>query len=318
MKYLCTIYTDESRMATATPEDIAQTMAAYEAFGREVSEKGRYRAGDGLQPTSAATTVRVRDGKPCSPTGRSRRRRSSSAASTCSSARISTKRSSGRRRFRGAVRLDRGPTDHGLRRARGRGAASDGSARETLGRGRRAGVPARVGTRGRDPHPVLGDFELAEDALQDAFATALERWPARRRPGQSRRRGSTTARHRAIDRLRRERRYAREAAPRSRRGRDEARRPDEPTDTMPDDRLRLVFTCCHPALSLEAQVALTLRTLGGLTTTEIARAFLVPEATMASASCGRSARSATPGIPYEVPRRPRAAGAPRAVLASST
>ena len=132
---------------------------------------------------------------------------------------------------------------------------------------------------------VFNDFDLAEDAMQDALLTALDRWPndgVPRNPGAW---ITTTARRKAIDRLRRERvggdKYQELA-------RDRAVGPDEfemlddfDESSLQDDRLRLIFTCCHPALSLEAQVALTLRTLGGLTTTEIARAFLVPEPTMA-------------------------------------
>ena len=124
----------------------------------------------------------------------------------------------------------------------------------------------------------LGDFDLAEEAAQDAFAAAAARWP---RDGVPTNPGAwliTTARNRAVDRLRRDRTLA-----------EKTRQLDIPPavedtvddTTFPDERLELVFTCCHPALATEAQVALTLRTLGGLTTPEIARAFLVPEATMA-------------------------------------
>src|SRR6266540_3450298 len=129
-----------------------------------------------------------------------------------------------------------------------------------------------------------GDFQLAEDALQDAFAVALATWP---RDGEPENPGAwitTAARRKAIDRLRRER-VQRDHLPILHRLMDLDRNEEEPRPedetALGDDRLRLVFTCCHPALAMEARVALTLRTLGGLTTAEIARGFLVPEPTMA-------------------------------------
>src|SRR5579864_7463025 len=123
---------------------------------------------------------------------------------------------------------------------------------------------------------VLGDFDLAEDALQDAVAVALERWPRDGVPASPGGWLVTVARNRAIDRIRRDQTLRRKT---------ELLAPNEtePMDddaTIPDERLSLVFSCCHPALGIEAQIALTLRSLGGLETDEIARAFLVPEATM--------------------------------------
>jgi RNA polymerase sigma-70 factor (ECF subfamily) len=144
---------------------------------------------------------------------------------------------------------------------------------------------------------MTGDWDLAEECAQDAFAAALQRW---RRDGVPDRPGAwltTTARNRAIDRLRRE-------AVGTAKLRELASIPvAEParTEEIPDDRLRLLFTCCHPALAFEAQVALALRTLAGLTTAEIARAFLVPEATMAKRLVRVKEKIRVAGIPYRVP-----------------
>jgi RNA polymerase sigma-70 factor (ECF subfamily) len=146
----------------------------------------------------------------------------------------------------------------------------------------------------------LGDFDIAEDAAQDAFATAAERWPRDGTPDNPRAWLMTTARNRALDRIRRDRTLAAKV-----RLLDVPEATEDETmldeTTIPDERLELIFTCCHPALALDAQVALTLRTLGGLTTDEIAAAFLVPEPPMAKRLVRAKHKIHAAGIPFRVP-----------------
>src|SRR3990172_7169503 len=215
--------------------------------------------------------------------GRSRRPRNSWAASTCSSAGTSTRRSSSQRSSppSSAAPSRSGPS--GSSRPITRWPASPerplADAHAVVDRLFREEAGRAVATLIR----VLGDFDLAEEAVQEAFVVALESWPVHGVPDNPGAWITTTARNKAIDRLRRARRLV-EKEPLLRQ-QIEAEEPGPNVDVdemspIPDDRLRLIFTCCHPALALDAQIGLTLRTLGGLTTPEIARAFLIPEPTL--------------------------------------
>jgi RNA polymerase sigma-70 factor, ECF subfamily len=148
-----------------------------------------------------------------------------------------------------------------------------------------------------------GDFQLAEDAVQDAFAAAVLAWPRDGVPSSPKAWLTVAARRRAVDRLRRERANADRAARLAELVRRDSQEhlADEEEDAVQDDRLRLIFTCCHPALALPARVALTLKALGGLTTAEIARAYLVSETTMAQRLVRAKRKVASAHIPYRVP-----------------
>ncbi len=293
MQYLLQIFVGLGQQLVERAERVEQ-QAITDEYCALRDEPG-FVAGAQLQPADTATTVRVENGRTLTTDG-------PFVGEPRGARRLLPVR--GRRPRRGArARRAHPGGPHGRRRrgARAGRVLIEDVFREHWGRV----LAALIG--------FLGDFDLAEEAAQEAFARAAERWPRDGMPASPAAWLIAVGRNAALDRIRRERVLdAQDPA-----ARPPARPPRTPwmTDAFPDERLELIFTCCHPALSLDAQVALTLRTLGGLTTTEIAQAFLVEESTMAQRLVRAKRKIAARGHPVPRAGARAAARAAAAVLA---
>ena len=303
MRYLCLVYIEEGKFDTVSPREGDILTDESLAYDDELRRKGHYITSAALQAVAAATTLRMRNGK----------------LSVTDGPFAETKEHLG-----GFILIEARDLNEAIQAAGGfpwSGWAASRSARSWSSSGRRSTPVERSRRRGlararstsvyrAESRRVLatlirllGDFELAEEALHDAFVAAAEQWPRDGVPENPRAWLVSAGRFKAIDRIRRRARFDAVAATRSRSGStaeaDEMMAVDD--EAIEDDRLRLIFTCCHPALPPDAQVALTLREVCGLTTEEIAHAFLTAPPRSPSGSCAPRPRSATPGMPYQVP-----------------
>ena len=295
MKYALLIYGDDAGWADLPDEEKVGAPRGRRCRQWLIALRGARQGGSERRPArsstgaSTAKVVRVRDGERIVTDGPVRRDEGGHGRPLPRSTSPTSTRRSGSppRSRREGTGLDRDPS---------RAAIGD-----CMQQRRRARLPGGVEHAVAILTRVLGDLELAEDAVQDAFATALERWP---REGLPRTPGAwivTTARNRAIDRIRREKVFQRKAELIGRL--QELPAEEDDVSAIPDERLALVFTCCHPALAAESRVALTLREVGGLTTAEIAHAFLVAEPAMAQRLV--RAKRKIRGAGHPVPRAAR-------------
>ena len=293
-QYMLLIYEDPTASPAPNSPQAQAEFGEYGAFTEDIRANGQFVSGAPLQMTDTATTVRVNG--------------NGGDAVLSDGPFAETKEWLGgllRARLPRPRHGDRaGGPDPGGAPRRHRGPAGDGNPGDvSAGAVERAFREESGRVLATLIRHVGGDFALAEDALQDALADALRTWPRSGAPANPGAWITVTARRRAIDRIRRERVLAdRVQSLQILMDLEQQAEPDPAEESaVADDRLRLIFTCCHPALAIEARVALTLRTLGGLTTPEIARAFLVPEATMAQRLVRAKRKIAKAAIPYRVP-----------------